>query len=71
MGGDRHRCDFPATGYRLLGVSTASGLAWRLAAGSAGVPAIAFALKFPRPQGNTALALVYQNGGHFRRSRAI
>lgn len=45
MGGDRHRCNFPVIGNWLLGVSTTFGLARRLAAGSSGDTAIAFALE--------------------------
>jgi hypothetical protein len=45
MGGDRHRCYFPTVGNWLLGVSTAFGLARRLAASSLGSPAIALALE--------------------------
>lgn len=51
MGGDRHRCHFPVIGNWLLGVSTAFGLARRLAAGSFGITASAPVLELFRQLG--------------------
>ncbi len=51
MGGDRHRCHFSVIGNWLLGVSTAFGLARRLATGSLGVTGSAPALELFRKPG--------------------